>query len=105
MTTLMVQCTCPDEASSQRIARALVDERLAACVSIVPGVASVYRWQGKVTEDVEHLLLIKTTRQRYAAMQQRIVALHPYELPQVVAVKVSAGLEPYLAWVAQSVVD
>lgn len=105
MTTLMVQCTCPDEASSRRIAMALVDERLAACVNIVPGVASVYRWQGKVTQGAEHLLLIKTTRQRYAAMQERIIALHPYELPQVIAVKVSAGLAPYLAWVAQSVMD
>lgn len=103
--TLMVHCTCPDEASSRHIARALVAERLAACVNVVPGITSIYRWQGKVEEGSEQLLLIKTTRQRFAAMQERLLELHPYELPQVVAVEVSAGLDSYLAWIAQSVAD
>lgn len=97
---LLVLCTCPDEAVAGRIARTLVDERLAACVNRVPGVRSTYRWQGAVHDDGEVLLLIKTTAERFEALRDRIVALHPYELPEVIAVKIAAGLDRYLAWVA-----
>jgi len=78
----------------------LVEERLAACVNVVPGLRSLYRWQGKVHEDAEALLLLKTTAARYQALQERLRALHPYELPEIVAVPVSAGLPAYLEWVA-----
>ena len=97
---LIVHCTVPDEACAERIARALVEERLAACVSRIPGVVSTYRWKGEVETGGELLLLIKTSAQRFDALRERLVALHPYELPEVVAVKVESGLAPYLDWIA-----
>ena len=81
MTALLCLTTCPDFDTAQRIANALVEERLAACVNFVPGMHSTYRWQGKVEHAGEVLLLVKTTRVRMPAVQERIVALHPYELP------------------------
>ena len=98
---LLVLCTCPDEASAQSIADALVEARLAACVNRLPGVASTYRWQGKVHRDREHLLLIKTTRERFPALRDRVVALHPYDLPEVLALDVVDGFDRYLAWIDQ----
>ena len=99
MRVLVVFCTCPDEASAARIAHALVEERLAACVNRVPGLRSTYRWKDAVHEDSEVLLVIKTAEDRFEALRERVVALHPYELPEVIAVKVAAGLAPYLRWV------
>jgi periplasmic divalent cation tolerance protein len=100
MQAIVVLCTCPDEAAAERIASALVGERLAACVNRVPGIASTYRWQGKVDRARECLLLIKTTSERFDALRERIVALHPYELPEVIAVDIALGHAPYLAWIA-----
>ena len=100
MTAIVVLCTCPDETVADRIATALVDERLAACVNRLPGVISTYRWKSEVCRDSEWLLLIKTTIERFAALSERIVALHPYELPEVVAVDIARGLPPYLQWIA-----
>lgn len=99
MTVLLCHCTCPDEATADRLATALVEERLAACVSIQPGVASIYRWQGRVERASEVLLAIKTTRGRLPAVVERIRALHPYELPEVLAFEAAGGLEPWLRWV------
>ena len=99
MTILIVLCTCPDDTVGERIATALVEERLAACVNRLPGVASTYRWQDKVCRDNEQLLLIKTTRERFDALRERIVELHPHELPEVIALDIVAGLDRYLAWV------
>jgi periplasmic divalent cation tolerance protein len=82
------------------MAEALVGERLAACVNVLPCVASVYRWQGQVERAEESLLLVKTTRPRLEALTARIVELHPYELPEVVAVDIAGGLPGYLAWIA-----
>ena len=101
MNAIVVLCTCPDEAAAERICQALVDERLAACVNRMSGIASTYRWQGEVCRADEHLLLIKTTRERFDALRERIVALHPYELPEVIAVDIALGLEPYLDWIAR----
>jgi periplasmic divalent cation tolerance protein len=100
MQAIVVLCTCPDEASAERIASVLVEERLAACVNRVPGISSTYRWQGKVDRARECLLLIKTTSERFDALRERIVALHPYELPEVIAVDIALGHAPYLAWIA-----
>jgi periplasmic divalent cation tolerance protein len=100
MSVLIVFCNCPDETSAERMATALVEERLAACVNRIAGVASTYRWQGKVCRDNEHLLLIKTTSERFAALCERILALHPYELPEVIAVDIVHGSAPYLDWIA-----
>lgn len=102
MDTLLCFSNCPDPATAERIADALVGERLAACVNIVPGLRSIYRWQGEVRHDAETLLLIKTTRTRYPALQARLLALHPYELPELVAVELADGLPAYLRWVADT---
>ncbi|KAB8198285.1 divalent cation tolerance protein CutA [Lysobacter maris] len=97
---LLVHCSCPDDASAERLAQALVEERLAACVSRLPGVRSTYRWQDAIEQADEVLLLIKTTAERMDALSERVRALHPYELPELVAVEVRTGLAPYLQWVA-----
>lgn len=98
---LVCFCTCPDADTAARVADALVAERLAACVNVVPGLRSVYRWQGAVERSDETLLLIKTTRDRLEALVARVPALHPYELPEVIAVEVAGGLSTYLDWVAE----
>lgn len=100
--TLLVLTTCGSAADAQRIASALVERRLAACVNAVNGVASTYRWQGRVVTEEESLLVIKTTAERYPALEAAIRELSGYELPEVVAVRVDGGLPPYLDWVAQS---
>jgi periplasmic divalent cation tolerance protein len=97
---LVVLVTTPTPEKAAEIARALVEERLAACGNVVPGLRSIYRWQGDVQDDAEALLLLKTTRDRFEALRARVLALHPYELPEVVALPVEAGSAPYLAWIA-----
>lgn len=95
---LLVLCTCPDSDTAGSIARTLVEERLAACVNRVPGLTSVYRWQGVIREEGEVLLLIKTTAWRFDALRARLVELHPYEVPEVIALDIAAGHAPYLDW-------
>jgi periplasmic divalent cation tolerance protein len=90
----------PDRAAAERIADSLVGSKLAACVNILAPCRSVYRWKGEVQHDEEHPLLIKTTAQRYPALEQALRAAHPYELPEIVAVPIERGLPEYLAWVA-----
>ncbi|WP_028839179.1 MULTISPECIES: divalent-cation tolerance protein CutA [Thermomonas] len=103
MDVLICFCSCPDTTTAGRIADALVEERLAACVNLLPGLQSVYRWRGKLQRDAaEVLLLIKTTRARYPALQARLPQLHPYELPELLAVESAAGLPAYLQWVVES---
>jgi periplasmic divalent cation tolerance protein len=96
---LVCLSTCPDPATAQEIASALVDESLAACVNQLPGVRSTCRWQGVVHTDEEVLLVIKTTSGRFDALKTRLLALHPYELPELVALSVTDGHAPYLDWV------
>ncbi len=100
-TVLLCYCTCPDAASAQRIAETLVGERLAACVNQLPGIRSIYRWQGAIHTDNEELLLIKTTDARLAALERRLLELHPYAVPELIAVPVAQGHEAYLDWVRQ----
>ncbi|AEB11764.1 divalent-cation tolerance protein CutA [Marinithermus hydrothermalis] len=97
---LVVLVTVPNEETAKTLARTLVEERLAACVNIVPGLTSVYRWEGKVVEDAELLLVIKTTEARFAALEARVRALHPYTVPEVIALPIQAGARPYLEWLA-----
>lgn len=97
---LVILCACPDDAVAARIARALVEERLAACVNRWPLTASTYRWQGRVVDEAEVLLMIKTTADRYDAVTPRIAELHPYDVPEVIALPVAGGLPAYLAWLA-----
>jgi periplasmic divalent cation tolerance protein len=99
-TPLLCLSTCPDAETATRIARALVEERLAACVNRLPGVHSVYRWQAKVIDDAEVLLVIKTTSGRFEALRDRLVELHPYEVPELIAIEVSGGHGAYLDWIA-----
>jgi periplasmic divalent cation tolerance protein len=100
---LIVYSTFPNADKAAEVARTLVEERLVACVNIVPAVRSIYRWEAAVQDDVEALAIIKTSRVQLEALSQRIVQLHPYELPEVVALPVAAGHAPYLAWVLGSV--
>jgi len=97
----VVFATAPDAEVGARLARALVTERLAACVNLVAGVRSIYRWQGKVHDDAEVLLVIKTTEGRLAELCARVAALHPYELPELLALPAVGGSADYLAWVAE----
>lgn len=99
MPALIVHCTCPDEASASAIAEALLAARLAACVQILPGLTSLYRWQGQVQRDREALLLIKTEADRLDAVCDAIRSRHAYELPEILAVEAVAGLPAYLDWV------
>jgi periplasmic divalent cation tolerance protein len=91
--------TCPDASSAEKIARELVERRLAACVNIVPGMRSIYIWKGVCESAEEQLLIIKTTSAAYAALERTILELHPYELPEIIAVPIIAGLPDYLAWI------
>jgi periplasmic divalent cation tolerance protein len=91
--------TCPDQQTANSIATALVEQGLAACVNIVPGIQSVYRWQGKIERQGEYLLLIKASSDAFSSISARIVELHPYELPEVIAVTIGNGLQPYLDWI------
>ena len=95
----LLYCTCPDTETAQRIARALVEQKLAACVNIVPDLRSIYRWKGEVQDEAEFLLLIKTRESRVSELTKCIRSLHPYELPEVIAVPVVAGLAPYFDWI------
>jgi periplasmic divalent cation tolerance protein len=95
--------TCPDEATGRTIAQALVSERLATCVNRLPGVTSTYFWDGRLQDDAEILLIIKTTAARQAELAARLKALHPYELPELVVLPVAGGNEPYLQWVRSGV--
>ena len=96
---LLVLTNCPDQETADRIATALVENRLAACVNVLPQVASTFRWQGAVEQGIEVPLLVKCTRERYPALEEAIRQLHPYTVPEIVAVAVVAGFAPYLRWV------
>jgi periplasmic divalent cation tolerance protein len=95
--------TCPNEATARRIAEALVSERLATCVNRVSGVVSTYFWDGRLQDDAEILLIIKTTAARQAELAARLKVLHPYELPELVILPVAGGNERYLQWVRDGV--
>lgn len=98
---LLLMTNVPDREHAQRIAQALIESRNAACVNILPECTSVYHWQGKVENANEVPLLIKTTRSSYNSAEELIRSLHPYELPEIIAVSVVAGLPAYLKWVAE----
>ncbi len=103
MGAIVVVTTVGDEEQAISIARELVVRRHAACVNILPGVRSVYRWKGKICRDGEHMLVVKTTASEFGAVQDTIHELHRYELPEILAFKVSEGSKNFLAWVTESV--
>ncbi|XP_062979634.1 protein CutA isoform X2 [Elgaria multicarinata webbii] len=95
--------TCPNQTVAREIARAVVEKRLAACVNIVPQITSIYEWKGKVEEDSEVLLMIKTRSSRVSALADFVRSVHPYEVAEVIAVPIQEGNPPYLKWVAENV--
>ncbi len=103
MPHLVVFSTFPSPDKAAEVARTLVTEQLVACVNIVGAVRSVYRWDGTICDDTETLAVIKTTRERFEAMRSRLVELHPYDVPEVIALPIEAGHAPYLAWLTDSV--
>ena len=101
--TLVVLVTAPTMEEAARLGRALVEERLAACANLVPGLRSIYRWQGAIQDDAEVLLLIKTTSAHVDRLTQRTVELHSYETPEVLALPVAGGSPAYLQWLSMQV--
>lgn len=102
---LLLLTTCPDQASADAVAQALVEEGLAACVTQIPGATSIYRWQGKIERAAEIQLLIKTRVTVHDATMQRLAQLHPYELPEMIVVETRDVSEPYARWVNQQTPD
>lgn len=103
MPAVVIHCTCPDDATADRIATVLVDERLAACVQRLPGLRATFRWNGRVEQADEVLLLIKTAAGRIQAVFERVRSMHPYDVPELLALDVRDASPAYLDWVlAQS---
>lgn len=100
---IVVLSTVSDRNDAENMARSLVREKLAACVNVIPQVRSFYEWKGKIAEDDELLLVVKTTREVLDRLITRIKELHPYELPEIISMEISAGLPDYLAWIRNSV--
>ena len=101
---VVVYITAPSADEGARIARALVEERLAACVNRIGGVSSIYRWQGKVEESAEELLIVKTSREKFEALRQRVGELHRYSVPEIIALPIIDGSESYLDWLRTQIV-
>ena|ERR1017187_7506838 len=95
---IVVLSTCATEADAERLARALVAARLAACVNVVPGVRSFYRWKGEIESSAEFLLIVKTSRELFPALSAEFAKLHPYEVPELLALPVVDGAADYLSW-------
>lgn len=100
MSTLLVLTNLPDRGAAERLAESLIAQQLAACVNILAPCRSVYRWKGALQRDEEHPMLIKTSAERYPALERALREGHPYELPEIIAVPIERGLPAYLEWVA-----
>ena len=98
---IVVLCTCPDNTSARELAHTLLSEKLAACVNLIPQVTSLYYWQGKMEESQEVQLVIKTRRTMFGVLQERLLALHPYEVPEILALPILCGNPAYLQWVQE----
>ena len=96
---LLVLTTVPDPDVGQIIAEKIIEERLAACVTLSPSAQSLYWWKGKITQDQEHSLFIKTKKEAYAKLEEKIRQLHPYDVPEIIALPVYAGSKDYLNWI------
>jgi periplasmic divalent cation tolerance protein len=99
---LLALSTFPDAETARRISNQLVTEKFVACANIIPTIESIYRWQGKVEQGNETLVLFKTTAARSAVLQEKLKSLHPYEVPEIIFIPVTAGLPEYLRWVADN---
>ena len=96
---IVVLCTVGSVDDAERIARAMVERGFAACVNVVPGVTSFYRWKGEVARDAEWLMVMKTTAARFEALREALVEMHPYDVPEVVELPIERGHAPYLEWI------
>ena len=98
----LILCTCPDQSSAEMLARLIVAEQLAACVSILPGVQSIYQWQGAIETAQEHLLLIKSHQSHFERLSCCITTVHPYDVPEIIALPITEGSVEYLKWIDAS---
>lgn len=105
MQAILVLTNCPDTACARQLARSLLEEGLAACVNLLPAVESLYRWQGSIESASEIPLLIKSTARSYLALEQRIAELHPYDVPEIIALNIQQGLPAYMNWLAAETVE
>lgn len=104
ITARVVLCTCADEASAASLAHGIIDARLAACVNVVPRIRSIYRWQHRVEDEAEALMVIKTTAARAAELEAWLLANHPYDVPELLILPVEQGSDAYLAWLIQETI-
>lgn len=100
---ILVLCSCPDQEIATTIAENIVAQHLAACINIIPGIKSIYHWQGNVESAEESLMLIKTHQQKLSSLQNTITTMHPYEVPEIISLDISEGLPKYLQWIASSI--
>jgi periplasmic divalent cation tolerance protein len=96
----LILCTCPDKNTAKELAHLLVSKKLAACVNILPGVTSVYSWEGRIESEQEHLLLIKSSKANYSNIEITLFKHHPYEVPEIIALPIERGLPEYLDWIS-----
>ena len=101
MSAIVIYCTCPDIESAERISRHIVEQRMAACVNLIPGITSIYTWDGNIQRDQEVLLVIKSTKVRFDDIQNLISDEHPYDLPELIAVPITESSPDYLEWIKQ----
>lgn len=95
----VIYCTCPDKRTAEQIANKLIDERLAACINIVEGITSVYRWEDQRQSDAELLLIVKSRSDIFPSLEKRILELHPYAVPEIIALPIVQGTAAYLSWI------
>ena len=100
---IVILCTCPDEETASRLASGLVEKELVACVNILPGIRSIYRWQGTVQDEPETMMVIKSTRDSFTQLKSWLRENHPYEVPEILALPVGTGLSEYMNWVEVNV--
>jgi periplasmic divalent cation tolerance protein len=101
MSAIVIYCTCPDIETAQRISRLAVEQRLAACINQIPGITSIYTWDGNIQQDQEVLLIVKTIEERFDDFQKLVNDEHPYDLPEIIALPVTQGSPDYLDWIKQ----
>lgn len=103
--SIVILCSCPNNKTARTIANKLIESRLAACISIIPGIESIYTWKNKIETSQEHLLLIKTTQTAYTKLEAAIKQWHPYECPEIIALPIQQGSPDYLQWLTDTVTD
>lgn len=101
----LILCTCPDKNTASSIAENIVAQRLAACVNILPGIQSIYQWQGNVESAEEHLMLIKSHKDKFSSLKKSIVSMHPYEVPEIIALDINQGFPEYMKWLGSSILS